>query len=164
MAKENLTAARLRELLHYDTDTGVFTWKVRAAPHRPAGSLAGSRHWEGYLRIKIEEREYLAHRLAFLYMKGAWPRNQVDHMDGNRANNRWSNLRDVTPTANMQNIRVARPHSSVGLLGVTRQKGRFVARIRVGSDRKYLGGFDTAEEAHAAYVEAKRRFHPYNTL
>lgn len=164
MASNDLTAEQLRELLHYDPESGVFTRKVRVAPHCPPGTVAGNTHSEGYVRIKIRGREYLGHRLAFLYMTGAYPENAVDHINGVRSDNRWANLREANHAENMQNRRVAPDISSTGYLGVTRQDGGFVARIRVGPKRTYLGRFNTAEEAHSAYVMAKRKFHPYCTL
>jgi hypothetical protein len=165
MAKENLTAERLRELLHYDPNTGVFTWAQQLSPIRPVGSVAGSTSSFSYIEICIHGRRYYAHRLAFLWVLSEWPQHQVDHIDGDRANNKWNNLRDITNAENKQNRRSATKGSFTGLLGVSRCRDKFKAEINVPMvGRKHIGVFSTPEEAHAAYVEAKRRLHPYSTL
>jgi len=100
-------------------------------------------------------------------MTGAWPQFEIDHKDTNRTNNRWGNLRDVPHAVNVQNRRKAQRNSRTGVLGVFSQTpGRFYSRIEADSHRvrKYLGTFDSAEAAHAAYVAAKRELHPGGTL
>jgi hypothetical protein len=105
------------------------------------------------------------HRLAWLYMTGSLPTHQIDHIDGDRKNNRWTNLRDVTTSVNQQNRRTPRSDNSCGLIGVTREKNnRFTASIRFEGKQRRLGTFATPEEAHSVYVEAKRRVHEGCTL
>lgn len=162
-SKPPLTAERLRELLHYDPSTGVFTRRV-AAGRQPAGSVAGNSDGEGYLKLDIERRTYKAHRLAWLYVKGEWPINDIDHKDGNRVNNSIANLRDVTRQVNLQNRRRAQSNNKCGVLGVSFVAGRYMASIQSAGRFKYLGRFLTAEEAHAAYLDAKRRLHEGCTL
>lgn len=154
-----LTAERLRELLNYDPETGVFTWRVsRRATARP-GSVAGTITPKGYRAIWIGAN-YRAHRLAWLYVYGVWPTHEIDHIDGNRANNAIANLRDVTRSVNHENLRRARSDSAHGFLGVSPFKGKWwKARITVNGKWQHLGTFKTPEEAHAAYLEAKRRLH-----
>ena len=113
----------------------------------------------------IDEREYSAHRLAWLYVHGAWPTGQIDHINGDRGDNRISNLRDVTPALNTQNQRrAARSNKSSGLLGVTANRGRWLAQISIGGKSRNLGRYATPEEAHAVYVAAKRVLHAGCTL
>ena len=159
-----LTAARAREVLDYDPDTGVFRWKVTRRGSASAGVVAGSLHSNGYWYIQVDGRHYLAHRLAWLITNGAFPADQIDHIDGDPANNRIANLREATNAENMQNLRRANRNSTTGLLGVSRRRKRFQATIWLQEKRRDLGYFGTPEQAHAVYIEAKRRLHPMNTL
>jgi hypothetical protein len=160
-----LTHDRLRELLHYDPETGAFTWRVRRNQYAHAGDRAGRiSPRNGYRYINIRHHLYLAHRLAFFYVRGKWPSHDIDHVNGRRDDNRWSNLRPVTRGENMQNLRAGHADNKTGLLGVAPVRNRFGAYIRANGRNKYLGSFDTPEEAHAAYLEAKRNLHPAGTL
>lgn len=163
MSKPNLTAERLRELFHYDPETGVFTRLVDAGRIR-AGSIAGCEDNNGYLLIMIDYRQHKAHRLAWLYVHGVLPANQIDHIDGNPANNRIDNLRDVTAAVNQQNRKRAQTNNKLGFLGVTRSGNKFEAAIRLNKKVRHLGTFKTPEDAHQAYLGAKRRLHPAGTL
>lgn len=158
-------AAQLREMFHYDPQTGEFTRKVTTASRARAGDVAGNIHApSGYWVIRALGHQYKAHRLAWLYMTGAWPAHTIDHIDGDRQNNRWSNLRDVPRAINYQNKRSARSNSKTGLLGVAICNGRYQAKIAKDKKTFYLGCYGTPEEAHAAYVQAKRELHEGNTL
>jgi hypothetical protein len=159
MAESDLTAEQLRELLSYDRETGIFRWNVANKRVR-IGSDAGHLHPSGYRRIGIYRRVYSAHRLAWLYVHGAFPLGDIDHINGARDDNRIANLRDVPHAVNMQNLRTApRTNIESGLLGVSTSLGRWKAQIRLNGSRMYLGTFSTPEEAHAAYLEAKRLLH-----
>lgn len=164
MAATNLSAARLRELLHYNPETGVFTWRVGRKGVRCAGAVAGAMNARGYWRIGVDNRRYLAQGLAWLYMTGEFPPGDVDHRDGARANNRWANLRGVTRSVNNQNQRRARKDNRAGLLGVSPNRRKWAASINVDGVKTHLGSFDTPEQAHAAYLAAKREWHPGNML
>jgi len=167
-AVETLTADRLRELLHYDPPTGVFTWRVHASRRVRAGSVAGGSRVNGggYRRISVAGVLYYAHRLAVLYMTGGWPTGEVDHRHGGRANNALSNIRPVTRTVNAQNLRKPTARNKSGHLGVSfeKRRGKFVASICAAGTRTNLGYFDSAEAAGDAYLEAKRRLHEGCTL
>jgi hypothetical protein len=162
MAKSDLTAARLRELLHYDAITGEFTWRVYRCGRAIQGQQAARQlRPHGYLTIFVDGKVFRAHRLAWLYVTGSWPSGVVDHMDGKTDNNAFSNLRDVSHSVNLQNRRQARVDSLLGLMGVTHhpKNNKYQARITLDKKTKSLGYFCTAEEAHQAYLEAKRQLH-----
>lgn len=171
MTKPELTQERLKELLHYDPETGRFTRKTDAmGGHRRqqvvarAGDVLGTKTVYGYSVIWLDKKLHLAHRLACLYMNGEWPKLCIDHIDGDKLNNSWANLREVGAKVNGQNIRGARINNKSGFLGVHFQANRYRADIKVNGKTKYLGRFKTPEEAHAAYVEAKRRLHEGCTI
>jgi len=167
MKRLDLSAERLRELLHYDPETGVFTRCVaRPGKSRAVGCRAGTLNKVGYRQIGIDGHVYLEHRLAFLYMTGEWPKFTVDHINCTLTENKWSNLRDVPQRINAHNERSARSTNSTGLLGVTKRAdtGRHQALITVDGKHFSLGCFDTAEEAHEAYKVAKREMHEGSTL
>lgn len=159
-----MNAETLRKKLKYEPGTGMFTWIDAPSNVVKAGSIAGGLMNRGYIFIKIDEVAYLAHRLAWLYMTGKWPDNDVDHKDGNGANNRFNNLRDVTRAINLQNLRGPRKDNKSGFLGVSREGHRWKAQIQVDKKKKYLGQFSTPELAHAAYIKAKREIHPGGLL
>lgn len=159
-----ITATRLRELLAYDPATGLFTWAANHGTKCRAGEVAGSDHGKGYIQIQLDGRNYLAHRLAWLYVTGEWPSHGVDHKHGNRSDNRWDELRAATNSQNQQNLRKARSRSLTGLLGVSRNGKRWKSNITLNGVQKHIGTFDTPEQAHAAYIEVKRQQHEHNML
>jgi HNH endonuclease len=166
MTAENLTATRVRELLNYDQTTGIFTWRVDRTSRTKAGDVAGYLHHRGYIMLHIDGRQFLAHRVAWLYYYGSFPQGVIDHRDGRGTQNWIANLRDTTQEINTQNRREAAPHSKIGRLGACRATGRgnFRAQIGVGKKKVHLGYFNTAEAAHEAYLEAKRRLHDGCTI
>jgi hypothetical protein len=166
-----LTLARLKELLTYHPQAGIFTWNRTlrgggASLDKPAGHVSRF----GYIVICIDQRKHYAHRLAILYTTGAHPAHNVDHIDGDRSNNKITNLRDVPQQVNQQNRRGACRRAtgrSSSLLGVSWKKehGKWGSHIAAANGRqKFLGYFDTEQAAHAAYVTAKRQLHEGNTL
>jgi hypothetical protein len=159
-----MNAERLRQLLSYDSETGEFTRLVSAGSNAKVGSVAGSirPHLGGYkcYIIGVDGRKYQAHRLAWLYVHGSWPRDLIDHIDGNSLNNRISNLREATRSENSRN-RGATVKNQSGFKGVSWEKHlkKWRAKINVHGKRKHLGLFDSAELAHAAYCEAATQIH-----
>ncbi len=152
--------------IHYDAETGVFTWAVAGRGIR-VGAVAGVKTSEGYWQIKLGFKAYRAHRLAWFLVHGVWPDGSIDHINGDRLDNRIANLRIASHAVNMQNKRVAMANNkSCGLLGVTWniQHERWQASVMVNKKRHFLGHFDTPEAAHAAYLEAKRRLQPGCTI
>lgn len=170
MAKADLTAARLRELLNYDPETGAFTWIVAQRPGNggPAqpGKIAGAIKEKKYRVIRIDNRLYRANRLAWLYTTGLWPAKFVDHINGDPLDNRITNLRDVDNRTNSQNQRRARVDSGTGMLGVSWDPSRkkWLSQIKAGNKALHIGRFTSAEEAHQAYLVAKRRLHEGCTI
>lgn len=159
-----LTQARLKELLSYDPETGIFINLINRCAAR-AGMPIGSLSKEGYIHAGIDMKVYALHRLAWLYMTGSFPSGQIDHIDGCRSNNAFSNLRDVHKDINVQNQKKAqRSNKSTGVLGTFKNGIGFAARISVHNKKHYLGTFKTIDEAHDAYLKAKRELHPGCTI
>lgn len=160
-----LTVDRFRELLSYCPHTGEFRRQVDK-PHSAAGTIAGRVDEFGYRHITIDYTRYKAHRLAWFVTHGVWPGPQVDHIDGNPANNSIANLRPVVAAENGQNRQGANKNSKSGLLGVVwhTAASKWMATISVDRKQRYLGLFPTAEQAHAAYLAAKRELHPFGNL
>lgn len=163
-----LTADKLRRLLDYDPVTGEFTWLKRAGTDkflniwnaRFAGKLAGRTKAgvHGYLEIAIDNKHYRAHRLAWLYMTGEWPKDQIDHINCIKTDNRFANLREASAFQNMWNTK---PQNKCGLKGVTFNKNakKYTSQICVHRKRISLGYFDSALDAHNAYVAAAKQYH-----
>ena len=152
-----LTVEEARRVLRYDPETGEFFWRVKVGVRGVVGARAGSLMAKGYRMIQYNGKGYLDSRHAWFMTTGDWPKNQIDHADTNKANNRFSNLRDATQTQNMRN-RSAHKRNEFGK-GVSRQDEKYTARIRVDGCRKYLGIFSTAADAKAAYDSAAQRLH-----
>lgn len=147
------TRAVLQGLFHYDPDTGIFTRRIRCG-RQIAGKVAGSRRKRGYIIISVDGVLFLAHRLAFAYMTGSAP-DEIDHIDGDKSNNRWSNLRDASRSQNMANAVRSKPNAT-GIKGVYPNRKGFCAKITVNYVQKSLGTYPTREEAAAAYERAAR--------
>jgi hypothetical protein len=151
---DRLTHQRLLELLHYDPETGAFTWRVHRQCVR-AGSAAGHVNKQGYVRVVVEGKSRGGHRLAWFYVHGVWPTGLIDHKNRSKSENWINNLRDVTHAENMQNQVQARKRNRVGLAGVTPHGKKFQATARLNGERRSLGTFPTPGEAHQAYLDAK---------
>ena len=153
MTEQILTQEKLKTLLSYDPDTGVFT--------RPNGKTAGTARFDRYKKITLGGVQYYAHRLAWLYVHGVLP-DVIDHIDRNPSNNAIYNLRSVTQAENMQNAS-SRCDNTSGQKGVIyfKRTGRWRANIGLAGKNHYLGYYATAEEARAAYQKAAVLMHPY---
>jgi HNH endonuclease len=143
-----LTQERLKEILHYDPSTGIFVWKARVANCIRIGAVAGCVNEDGYIDILIKRKHYVGHRLAFLYMTGAFPESVIDHIDRNPANNVWENLRPATFCQNGFNTKRWSNNTS-GVKGVcwNFKVKKWQAHIQANGIRRYLGLFETLELA-----------------
>jgi len=150
------TQDRVRELLDYDPLTGIFRWRANRNSAL-VGAVTGFTDTSGHLRIWIDGRKYAAHRLAWLYVYGEWPSAQIDHRDLNPKNNAINNLREASPAQNRWNARALREDGRKGV--VARAGGKWEASIWASNKRHYLGRFDSAESAHAAYAAAAIKHH-----
>ena len=165
-----ITQKRLKELLRYDPETGEFVWAIDRSSKVRAGHVAGHKHAQyGYIYIGIDGMRYRAHRLAWMYVFGEHPDAWIDHINGDVQDNRIRNLRKATPSQNQQNRGGAQRNSKSGLLGVQwwSPYGQIVSKpwramIRFGGKRLSLGYYATPEEAHAAYMTAKTKFHSHH--
>ncbi len=151
-----INVARLRELMTYDPETGEFMF-VKRRGYRKAGEKAGSITAFGYWRIRIDGKEYPAHRLAWLYVHGVWPENDLDHINLDKLDNRMTNLRIATPAQNNANQPLTIRNSS-GFKGATWHKRcqKWQAAIKVSGKNIHLGLFESAEAAHDAYIKAAK--------
>jgi hypothetical protein len=163
MSKPNCTPEQVREHLQYYADTGTFVWRTKSSSRARAGSIAGTTNGNGYRQIGIGGRIYPAHRLAWCWTYGKWPIYDIDHINGVKDDNRLANLREATRSENMQNQRRAQSsNKSSGILGVHKTaKQKWLAHIKLNKKLHYLGSFDTAEAACAAYTAAKQALHPF---
>lgn len=152
--------------IHYDAETGVFAWAVAGRGIR-VGAKAGAKTSEGYWQIKLGFKVYRAHRLAWFLVHGVWPDGAIDHINGDRLDNRIANLRIASHSVNMQNKRVAMANNkSCGLLGVTwnKQHRKWQSKLMANGRMYHVGYFVSAEAAHASYLDAKRRLHAGCTI
>lgn len=156
-----LTAERLRECLTYNPETGLFHWK-EARRGLYVGDQAGCLAKHGYIFIRIDDRLYTGHRLAWLYVTGEWPKKNIDHINRVRSDNRFCNLREANQTENNQNMAVRSDNTS-GHTGVywCKTSLKWYSRIRVNGKKVSLGYFHSKEEAIAARDEAKLKHHPF---
>jgi len=143
-----LTQERLKDVLHYNPETGIFTWRQSLGGRVKCGGIAGSTNTAGYIQIAIDKKKYFAHRLAFLYMEGYIPENQVDHINRVRNDNSWCNLREVSQSCNMRNTSVCSNNIS-GVTGISWNKDRnkWRATIRTSGINKQLGNFKSFDDA-----------------
>lgn len=153
---------RLRELFSV-SESGELIRRMDAGPSK-RGAVAGWMSVKGYVHVSVDNTTQHAHRVVFAVVHGRWPVLDIDHIDGNGRNNSPANLREVTRTVNIQNQRKASAGNSSGLMGASRCKGKYRAVIVVDGRPKCVGTFRTPDEAHVAYVRAKRIFHPGCTI
>jgi hypothetical protein len=156
--KPELTQARLKELLHYNPETGVFTWRVSGGRFQAGSRAGGVESSSGYRAIGVQRKNIREHRLAFLYMTGALPKFCVDHINGNRDDNRWENLRAATYSENAHNMKKSAPKS--GVRGVYYHKyGFWCARVWLAGRVAYCKYFTSLDDAAQAVREARKNLH-----
>ena len=161
-----LTAEYVRGLFNYCESTGTISRKKTRGgieAGRPAGYIDAG----GYRSMSVKNKNYFAHRIIWLFVYGEFPSGEIDHIDGDKLNNRLSNLRNVTHQTNVENVRAARSHNkSSGVLGVTwaPHARKWYARMTVKGKVVYLGYHETKEAAHSAYLKAKRDLHAGCTI
>ena len=164
MTAPSLTQSELKELLHYDPDTGIFTWCCRKQGVT-LGNRVGYLTREGYLRITLKQKHYLTHRLAWLYMYGGWPSLSLDHVNRNRIDNRIDNLREVTFYQNGQNSNLSSANTS-GFKGVSwyaRDKS-WEVQIAFNGMRKFIGRFTDINVAISARKQAEEQYHSHRVV
>ena len=150
--RKPLTAERLRERLHYDPDTGAWTWRKLPVKNQvKPGDKAGGIDSKGYLKIRIDGPKYIAARLAWFYMLGRWPGAEIDHKDGNPGNGCFSNLREATRSQNMMNT-----HRWLKGASWDKRSRKWLGQIMIGGRNIHLGYFDSPEAAHEAYANKAR--------
>lgn len=155
----------LKSLIRYDAKTGEFERLSKSSHNAKSGTV----NVHGYRVISLNNKQYYAHRLAWLYVFGEMPKGQIDHINGNRSDNRLDNLRDVSVSTNQQNLRKAQKNSKTGFLGVMymgekRRGKKYSSAVHHKGKRHNLGYFETPEEAHKAYLIAKRKIHEGTTI
>lgn len=155
-----LACERVRELLHYDPDTGIVRWRVNRdrAGRAKAGDIVGRPDKDGYLKFTIESSSQYLHRVIWLYVTGHWPDERIDHRDGDPVNNRWANLREATPSQNGANRRLA-SNNRLGIKGVREFHGKYRATIMLNGEAIHLGTFNTPQEAAKVRALAARDLH-----
>ena len=158
---KTISIERLRETLEYSPETGLFTWLVnrqKALIGKPNKELLNT----GRIQVRVFGNKYLAHRLAWAYLYGEFPKHQIDHINGDPSDNRLCNLRACTRAENHQNMRI-QSNSTSGYIGVSWHKLRQKWRASITLNRKHIhiGMFPTAELAYAAYCKAKSEYHKF---
>ena len=155
MTLRKLTQQDLKKRLVYDEDCGEFRW-IHPSTKLPAGRVTNSKNVYGYIQINIEGHVFLAHRLAWLYVYGVWPKTQLDHIDRDRTNNAINNLREVSHKQNAENAKM-RVDNTSGFRGVTYRpsSNKWIAQIQSDGRNYYLGSFSTPNEASDAYENAR---------
>jgi HNH endonuclease/AP2 domain len=149
-----ITQEYLKSILYYNLETGIWTW-IKPRPKIKVGSIAGGLDEKGYWKIKINGKKYLAHRLAHLYVNGAFPPFDTDHKDLNRSNNKWNNIREATRVQNFGNQSKYSNNKS-GIKGVCwdRDARKWLAQIQINNKKMKLGRFDNIIDAQKAYATA----------
>jgi hypothetical protein len=158
-SESDLTVGQVRKILKYNSATGSFIWLVSLPNGVTAGATAG-RVSLGYIRIGIDGRQYLAHRIAYLLMTGLWPKKQIDHVNGAKSDNRWINIRAATVSQNIANS-PKRSNNTSGYKGASwnKERQKWAATISMNGKRMYLGRYSKIEDAYMVYVVAAKKYH-----
>lgn len=158
---EHVNKKLLDELFDYNEDTGIVIWKKSRSPRIKIGTPVKYVNKFGYIQVRLEGKLWMLHRLIWLMQIGDFPKGEIDHIDGNRSNNSWNNLRDVSKSQNMQNRRGPDKDSKTGVLGVTfdRQRNKYRAQLTINGIKVLNKIFNTPEEAGNAYKQAKENYY-----
>lgn len=159
--KSGLTSEALKQIIKYDPQTGKFVWLNKSLARTDYQLFVNGIKENPYLLIRINKRNFLCHRLAWLYITGKWPSDMLDHINGDKSDNRFCNLREATRSQNCGNHHRLRPTNTSGFRGVSPRKenGKWRATIRLEGKIKSLGTFDSPEVAKAAYDKAFKEKH-----
>lgn len=151
----------LDELFNYDELSGIVTWKKSRSPRIKLGTQVKYKNKFGYIQVRLNGKLWMLHRLIWLMKTGSFPNEEIDHIDGNRSNNSWNNLRDVSKSQNMQNRKGPDKDSNTGILGATfdKQRNKYRAQLTINGEKILNKIFDTAEEAGNAYTQAKENYY-----
>ena len=159
LSDSTLTQEKIKEVLHYDLDTGVFVWLKRTSVRIMIGDTAGCVSKNGYYQIKALNIVSYAHRLAFLYMTGEWPKDQVDHINHIKTDNRWCNLRASTDKENRKNMpRQKNNTSGVNGVGWDSSRKKWISCIKINSKAIHLGRFSNFFDAVCARKSAENKY------
>lgn len=139
----------LKKVLNYDPESGELRWLEQMGAHVWAGDIAGTLRKDGYLMIRFRGNGYLSHRVAYALMTGNWPDGEIDHIDRDKLNNKWSNLRLASRSLQNHN-KGDYKNNRTGYKGVNLKEGKYVARVQIENKRHHLGYFGTAQEAYEA--------------
>lgn len=153
-----LTHEYLRAHLHYNPETGIFT-RIKASGTAHVGDIAGTLSQTGYIYISLQNKDYRAHRLVWLYLHGTFPENLIDHINGVRHDNRLCNLRECTKAENTVNSKID-PRNKLGFKGIRKSGNNYSARATIDYKEHHIGNFKTREEASDAYVNFVKSFKP----
>lgn len=167
MRAKPIDVCRLKQLLHYEPQTGVFTWLVTRCGKAKAGDAAGRISRWGYRQIQFDGKMYMAHRLAWAYVHGDLPADtEIDHKNGKRDDNRLSNFRIVSSAENKQNLTGLSRKNKTGVRGVyfDESRGKFRAHIKINRKSINLGNHDSVEAAQIARLAAERQLHPFSPI
>lgn len=158
----SLTQERLKELFEYDEHTGNFTRLISTSTKSKVGQIAGSNHIGGYIEIGIDNKSYMAHRLVWLYVHGHFPKRLIDHIDGNRKNNKLNNLREANHTQNMYNSKIRSDNNSgIKCVSWNAREGKWEVRIKIDNKLKYFGMYsdDDFELAKIVAEYVRKKYH-----
>lgn len=154
-----MTQDRLKELLYYDPETGIFRWKINRGGKVKVGGKAGFYKEDEYSVIGVDHKTYLSHRLVFLYMEGYFPENDIDHINRIKDDNRWCNLREVSHQCNMRNCKLQSNNIS-GVTGVNYHKGicKWRSIITINDKQIHLGYYKNFYDAVKARWQAEVKY------
>jgi hypothetical protein len=155
-----ITQKELKEMLHYNLETGIFTWANKRASWINIGDVAGHLTVTGYITIRVIYKSYLAHRLAWLYVHGEWPENLIDHINNNRSDNRICNLRKATKTENNRNtLRGLKNKSGVKSVFWKENAKKWQVQMKINGIQKHFGYFKDIEFAELVAQEIRSKYH-----